>query len=140
MSELRFRQFETTGDTGLMVWGGDEEILLENAAAGLYSVLAASRGIQKAVRREVTARGMDEVARLVAWLSEWLYLFDTEGFIGKSFGVERAGGGKVTGWGRGDLYDPLRHELRCGVKGVTYHDMDVRRVKNRLRARIILDI
>jgi len=140
MTDLRFRQIETTADTGLMVWGRDEEELFENAAAGFFNLLARRKGIRKSVRREVQVAGDDESSRLVAWLSEWLYLFETEGFLGRSFGVQKAGGSGVDGWGWGDHYDPRRHELRCGVKGITYHGIEVHRVRDRLRARVILDI
>lgn len=140
MTELRFRQFETTADTGLIIWGRNEERLLENAAAGLFHLLAEPRGLRETQRRSVTAGGDDGPARLVAWLSEWLYLFDTEGFIGLSFGVEKSSHGAMCGWGRGDRYDPARHVLRCGVKGITYHSLQVERAGERLRARVILDV
>jgi len=140
MTELRFRQVETTADTGLLVWGRDEKELLENAAVGLFSVLARRKGVRNVVERTVTAVGDDDSGRLVSWLSEWLYLFDTEGFIGRSFLVEGVGKGRVTGRGWGDIHDPQTHELRCGVKGITYHGISVRRVRGRLRTRVVLDV
>lgn len=140
MTDLRFRQVETTADTGLIVWGRNEKDLLENAAAGFFNLLAGRKGIRKSVRREVQIVGYDQSSRLVAWLSEWLFLFETEGFLGRSFVVARAGRLGVSGWGWGDRYDPQRHELRCGVKGITYHGIEVRRIRGRLRARVILDV
>jgi len=140
MSDPRFRQIETTADTGLLVWGRDEKELLENAASGFFNLLAGRKGIRKSIRREVRVTGRDRPSRLVAWLSEWLYLFETEGFLGRSFGVKSVGEIGVSGWGLGDSLDPLRHRLRCGVKGITYHRIEVHRSRGRLRARVILDV
>jgi SHS2 domain-containing protein len=140
MSDLRFRQIETTADTGLLIWGRDEKELLENAASGFFNLMAGRKGIRKSVRREVRAVGRDRPSRLVAWLSEWLYLFETEGFLGKTFEVQSVGVSGVSGWGWGDRLDPRRHRLHCAVKGITYHHIEVQRLGERLRARVILDV
>jgi SHS2 domain-containing protein len=140
MTEIRFRQVETTADTGLLVWGRTEKALFENAAAGLFHIVASPKGVGNAVRKRVRVKEDDLAGRLFAWLSEWLYLFETDGFIGRTFTVDRSAGDLVTGWGYGSIYDPGTHRLLCGVKGVTYHGLEIRRVKDRLRARVILDI
>lgn len=139
MSKSRFRMFETTADTGLFVWGATKEELFENAAAGLFQVIASPVNVRPKKRCTVEASGIDNPSLLVAWLSEWLYLFDARGFVGCRF---RAGltGGKVTGEGWGEVFDRRRHTLRTEVKGITYHRLEICRSAARLRARLILDI
>jgi SHS2 domain-containing protein len=114
--------------------------LFQNSAAGLYRVIASGTGVGTDVERNIRVRGVDEPERLVAWLSEWLYLFDSEGFIGRRFHVERIAGSTVTGTGWGDLYDPDRHSLRTEVKGVTYHGLEISSRGTGFRARLIFDV
>jgi len=140
MSKPRFRLVETTADLGLLVWGGTMMELFQNSAAGLFRIVASEAGVGTGVERKVRAGGADEPERLVAWLSEWLYLFDAEGFIGSRFHVERTAGRTVTGSGWGDLYNPDRHRLRTEVKGVTYHGLEISGRGKGFRARLILDV
>jgi SHS2 domain-containing protein len=140
MSDPRFRLVETTADVGLLVWGKTDGELFCNAAAGLFRVLATPRGVGSGSVRTVSVRGLDEPARLVAWLSDWLYLFDAEGFIGRTFMVDTMEGDIVTGRGWGDSYDPGRHQLLSEVKGITYHGLEISRDGPRIRARLVLDV
>lgn len=140
MGDPRFRVVETTADVGLLVWGKTDGELFCNAAAGLFRVLSSPRGVGSDTERSVTVHGIDQPARLVAWLSDWLYLFDAEGFIGRVFKVDRMEGDTVTGRGWGEGYDPDRHELRSEVKGITFHGIEIRRDGRRVRARLVLDI
>lgn len=139
MSRPRFRIFETTADAGLFVWGATKEKLFENAAAGLFQVIASPAGVRPLERCSLKVAGIDEPSLLVAWLSEWLYQFDARGFIGCRFRVGRLGG-KVTGEGWGEVFDRGRHTLRTEVKGITYHRLEISRPAARFRARLVLDI
>ncbi len=131
---------ETTADVGLLVWGGTMKELFQNSAGGLFRIVASRTGVGMGVERSIRVRGVDEPERLVAWLSEWLYLFDSEGFIGRRFHVEKIAGGTVTGTGWGDLYDLDRHSLRTEVKGVTYHGLEISSRGTGFRARLIFDV
>lgn len=140
MTEPRYRLLETTADVGLLVWGRSEKKLFENAASGLTRVVVSPRSVRPLTERRVRARAMDRESLLVAWLSEWLFLFDAEGFIGRDFDVDEITERHVRGRGRGEALDPGRHILRAGVKGITYHGLEIRQVKDRLRARLVFDV
>jgi SHS2 domain-containing protein len=140
MSKPRFRVLGTTADTALLVWGKDRPQLFENAAAGLFRVMADPREIRPVVEREVHAEGVDLASLLVSWLSEWVFLFDTGGFLGRWFQVRRMRKGSMAGTGWGEVYQPDRHHLRDVVKGVTYHQLQISDVKSGIRARLVLDL
>ena len=140
MTEPRFRLVETTADAGLLVWGDRLPELFENAACGLYRVIVGQRRVKPMLRKSIHARGVDTPGLLVSWLSEWLCLFDTEGFLGAAFQVDHVGGGRVRGTGWGETYDPERHRLLTEIKGITYHRLEIRRRGARLRARLVLDL
>jgi SHS2 domain-containing protein len=140
MTEPRFRLVETTADAGLLVWGDTSPELFENAACGLYRVIVGRRIVKPMLRKSVHVRGVDTPGLLVSWLSEWLCLFDTEGFLGAAFQVDDIGGGRVRGTGWGETYEPGRHRLLAEVKGITYHRLEICRPDKRLRARLVLDL
>ncbi len=140
MAAQRFRLVGTTADVALLAWGSTAGELFENAATGLTRAIARPRGLRAHEARRVSVEGANLEELLVAWLSEWLYLFDAEGFIGRDFKVLACDGGKAVGVGRGDVYSPERHELRMEVKGVTYHDLAIREHTRGLQARVLLDI
>lgn len=140
MTEPRFRLIETTADAGLLIWGDRLSELFENAACGLYRVIVGRRTVKPLLRKSVHARGVDTPGLLVSWLSEWICLFDTEGFLGAAFQVDHVGGGRVRGTGWGETYEPGRHRLLTEVKGITYHRLEICRPDKRLRARLVLDL
>jgi SHS2 domain-containing protein len=141
MSEhRRYRVEATSADAGLLVWGGSREELFENAALGLTRILAEPRSVRAAEERAVRVEGRDLPALLVAWLSEFVYLFDAEGFLGRVFALREIGERHVAGSARGECYDPARHRLRAAVKGVTYHRLEIREGGGRLRARLVVDL
>ena len=140
MTEPRFRRVETTADAGLVVWGDTVQDIFQNAACGLYRVVVGRGRVKPLLRRSVHARGVDTPGLLVSWLSEWLCLFDAEGFLGAAFQVDDIGAGRVRGTGWGETYAPGKHRLLTEVKGITYHQLEIRRQGKRFRARLILDL
>jgi len=136
----RYRVAATTADSGLFAWGAGREELFANAAAGLSSLMVDPRRLRAGEEREVSAEGLDLPALLVAWLNEWVFLFDTEGFLGRDFEVRELSDTRVRGVGRGERYDPARHRFRDQVKAVTYHRLEVREEGGRLRARVVVDL
>jgi SHS2 domain-containing protein len=81
---------------------------------------------------------LDEL--LVAWLSELLYLFETEGLLFSDFRVTVGPGVSLTATMRGERPAPERHRWKLAVKAVTYHQAEVAPINGGWRAQVILDI
>ena len=89
---------------------------------------------------------------MVEWLGELLYLFETEGLLFREAEVDlpdldrRPPGAAsreavLTATARGEPYDPERHPIKVLVKGITYHQLEVRGAPGEgWRARVIFDI
>lgn len=76
------------------------------------------------------------------WLSELVYLKDTEGLFGRDFSFE---GGESHGWQvrahiTGETIDRDRHVLGQDVKAVTLHLFEAAKRNDRYHARVVLDI
>jgi SHS2 domain-containing protein len=76
------------------------------------------------------------------WLSELVYLKDTEGLFGRDFSFD---GGEAHGWQVtahivGETIDRKRHLLGQDVKAVTLHLFEAGIQNGRYHARVVLDI
>jgi SHS2 domain-containing protein len=97
-------------------------------------------GIEKRQRREVEARGTDDVEILHDLLASALNLFLIDGFIWCGASAF-ARGESVTLTLEGEILDRTRHVVPGEIKAVTYHQLSVMRMADAVwHARIIFDI
>jgi len=128
---------EHTADVGLRAWGPGPSDVFEQAAFGLVAIMG--RGSGRPTRREVIEiEAPDEIALLVDWLSEVLFLFDARAFVPMEIDV------KVEPW---KLYAALEGgdadsfvQTGPAVKAVTYHDAALTRTSDGYEARVYLDV
>lgn len=132
--------FEHTADLGLRVTGKDFAALCEQAAAGLFEIIAGDLAqIRPRTRRHLRVEGAQPEYVLVDWLNELLYAFESERMLFSRFEVRSAAGGiDADAWG--EPLDPGRHTLAHEIKAITYHALSVGRTKDGWEARVIVDI
>jgi len=140
MTRLPYEVFDHTADIGLCAYGPTLSELFCNAAAGMQSLLVPPQQVRSQVRREVSAQGPDLVALLVAWLNEFIFLFDTEYLLFKRFEISDCTGTQIRAVVWGEPYDANRHELSSAIKAVTWHEACVEPEAEGYRARVIFDI
>ncbi|HET6883368.1 MAG TPA: archease [Pirellulales bacterium] len=132
--------FEHTADLGLRVRAPDLETLFADAARGLTSMIAANLEAIRPVREvAVSLAGTRRDDLLFDWLSEILYLFESERLLLADFTVRLDGDGlKATA--RGEPLDESRHQLEHEVKAITYHGLKVEQTSDGWLAEVIVDI
>ena len=140
MVEGGYESFEHTSDVGLRVWGRDLRELFEQAAEGLIDLLIDCDSVRVQRTLSISVRGEDPEDLLYAWLDEILYAFGVHQFAPASAHVGTLEGGRLTGELRGEEFDPTRHELRHGIKAVTYHDLAVQKKGDLYEVRIVFDV
>ena len=76
---VTFEVIDHTADVGIIAYGRNFNELLENAASGMFSLMADLETISPKERREITAEVPipDEELLLLRWLKELLYLKET---------------------------------------------------------------
>ncbi|MDD5428905.1 MAG: archease, partial [Candidatus Omnitrophica bacterium] len=92
MNTKRYEQFEHTADIGIRVFGKDLKELFENAALGMFDLIADLGGIKTSIEETVEADGDTSEELLVAWLDELLYRFYTKEIIFAKFRIEEMSG------------------------------------------------
>ena len=90
--------------------------------------------------RELETRGVDYPDLMVNWLSEVLYLFDTNQFAARDFRVDDIAADRLRATLIGEPREPERHPWELIIKAVTYHQLKVEQRNSRWQAEVFLDI
>jgi SHS2 domain-containing protein len=133
--------FDHTADVGVRAWGGSEELVFEEAARGMFSLVCDPRtvgGVEKLSVR-VEAPSADHELLLVAWLNELLYLFESRRMVFSDFRILELGDDGLTAEVAGEKMGP-RHAVCGGVKAATYHGLKLAKTGDGWEAEVILDV
>jgi SHS2 domain-containing protein len=134
----RYRTTEHTADIGLTAYGESLPRAFENAACGLFSVIADLRNVKEVESRTFELNEESPEDLLYGWLNDLIFLFDTENILFKRCAVSEFDGNHLKATCYGERCDPARHRLKSGVKAATYHMLTVDRERNRVS--VILDV
>ncbi len=136
-----FRVLEHTADIGFEAFGARREDVFRNAGRALMSLIIDLDSVSPQERVPVTARAPEPQSLLVNWLSEILYLQDTEGWLFTDFEIDGFQEQSVCGAGRGERFERGRHRLKLLVKAITYHQLALEETRDGLwRAQVYVDI
>lgn len=138
--EKRYQVIGTTADIGLMISGNSLEGLFENAAAGLYSLITKPDRVRERFSREVSVEADDLEGLLFGWLNKLIYLYETEGLLGKNFRVRITDPLRLEAVITGEEMDRDRHRIKRLLKAVTYHQLEIKKGNGQWQARVILDV
>jgi len=137
VANKRYEQIAHTADIGIAAYGKSMDELFANAAAGMFSLITDLRGVKAVGEYHVRLKADTTEDLMVAWLSELLYLHETQRLLFKRFDVSvkrNTLDAKIDG----EVMDRSRHHLHMVVKAVTYHMIEVNPRKG--VARVIFDI
>ncbi len=132
--------FDHTADVGLEAWGATTGEALAEAGMGLQGIMLHAGSVRAGDLRTFRVSADDAAALVVAWLSELLYAFETDGWLSASFEVAVNDPGRLVATARGETFDETRHVLGVGVKAVSYHDLEVHCDADAVRVRVIVDV
>lgn len=137
MARKRYEQIAHTADVGIVAYGKSTNELFENAAAGMFSLITDLRGVREVGQYEVKLNADTPEDLMVSWLSELLYLHETQRLLFRGFNV-KVRRNTLDARISGELMDRSRHHLHMVVKAVTYHMIEVNPKKG--VAKVIFDI
>lgn len=164
-----FRVLEHTADVGFEAYGATRAEVFRNAGRALMNVIVDLESVDPRERVPIAAQAREPAGLLVTWLSEIVYLHDTEGWLFRDFEIAgaqqevrpgppakstmRASHGSTNGlsggaadcsvaaMGIGERFDPGRHQIKLLVKAITYHQLALDEIdKGHWRARVYVDI
>jgi SHS2 domain-containing protein len=105
--------------------------LYQAGVDALRELLVGASPVAPAEERPVELRGADPTERLIHFLADVLYLYDTERFLPAQ--VSPAGVA-------GETFDPDKHTAQREVKAVTHHGARVEQDETGYRTTVIFDV
>ncbi|MFV1965921.1 MAG: archease [Pirellulaceae bacterium] len=137
---MTYELFEHTADVGLRVRSPSVERLFEDAAVGLFSMVAPNLNAVRPISEKQIETSEDAYDYLLFdWLNELLYTFETEHLVLVDFDV-RIDGYSLQAVGRGELLSAERHGIGLELKAITYHGLKVEQRGGEWLAEVIVDI
>ena len=135
-----FRLLEHTADIGFEAFGATQEEVFANSARALIHLIVDWESIEPRDEVSIQVEASDLESLLVNWLSEILYLHDTERWLFREFEVRRPSGQSLLAFARGEKFDRTRHQVKLMVKAITYHQLLIEKLPQGWRAQVYVDI
>ena len=129
-----------TGDMGMLVYGRDMPELFAHAAWAMFDLMSDATLIRPLQTMPVTVEGSDLEDLLVRWLSELLYLYDTQRFLYCAATFTTLEPTRLAATVQGEPFDAARHPIDTEIKAVTYHQIAVTQAEGRWHAQVIFDL
>jgi len=138
---IAFEYLEHTADVMFRAYGRTPEEMLCNAASALFKAMVDPASIAAREKWTVELYGEDLEDLAYQWLSEIIFLFETESAVFSTFSLRLEQDGRVKLYGEigGERIDLARHAFENEVKAVTRHKFGIK--KNQLWCiQVVLDV
>ena len=132
-------------DVWVHAWGKTFEEGIENCVYALMETMFEGNIIDNKITREIIIEENTKGSLLVAFLSEFLYIFDTEYLIFNHVKIDpivknSSGKLEIHAVGQGEVFDPSKHTPDIEVKAITYSYLEINEEKKRTDIKIVYDI
>ena len=131
---------EHTADIGFRATAATPAELFRNAALAMMAIAVDPATLSGNQEKNVDVSGDGYPDLLVNWLSEVLYLFDSDEFAGRDFRIDEIDENHLRAALIGEPRDPQRHTWELIIKAITYHQLKVEKADGRWQAEVFLDI
>lgn len=135
-----FSLMDISGDAGIKACGKTLKEAFANAAAGMYSLMTDTCGIEELREIYIEVESPSLEGLLVAWLNELIFHFDAYGFAGKKIDIRTIQDNRLTAVLSGENFDAVRHEKRLLIKAATYHKLAIEQKNGLWEINVIFDI
>ncbi|MEK6884691.1 MAG: archease [Nanoarchaeota archaeon] len=129
-----------TADVKFQAYGKTLEESFKNSALATAKAMFKGK-VKEKKRKKIKAKGNDFENLLYNFLDEIVYLFDAENFLlsqVKKMKINNKQGFKLEAELIGDNSE--NYDINEHVKSVTYHDMFVKKEKNKYVVQVVLDV
>jgi SHS2 domain-containing protein len=106
----------------------------------MFDLMSDATRIQPRLTMTIHLEGSDFEDLLVRWLSELLYLYDTQRFLYCTAAFTTLEPTRLVATVQGEPFDATRHPIDTEIKAVTYHQIAVRQADGAWQAQVIFDL
>ncbi len=134
---MKYKLLEHSSDLKIQVEGKDFYELLKNAAFAVGNLVLPNNNETEEVR-ELEIHADSEEQLLVKFLNELIYLIQAEYIVCKDFDIKKIDKG-IKAICKGKRISP-EDDLEYDLKGVTYHELEIKKTQNGYLAQFLIDI
>jgi len=128
----------TTADIAFKATGKTLNQVFESAGLALTDIMVKGK-VEENIDVKIELREEETEILLQQFLSEILYYLDGEGIVFKSIKVKTDGKSLIAVM-KGEKFNPNKHVVEVDVKAVTYHKLELKKIKDTYECRVVLDI
>lgn len=135
-----FEIIDHTADISIKAYGRTLKELFENAAYGMFNILADLEGITASTELDIKAGAPDKEELLVEWLDELLYNFYTKHMIFSKFDIRDLTDTELSAKVKGRFIGENRNRLKTEIKAATRHDLHITQKNGQYEVQIVFDV
>lgn len=136
MVDLKFKPIEHPSDVGIIAYGKTKEELFENAAFGMFSLMADLDKVSPKMKLEIKVEAQDQESLLISWLNELIFNEDAHKMLFKEFKIKKLTETQLEAEVSGEKIDLNIHDLYRPIKAATYNQLHI----GPNEAKIIFDV
>jgi SHS2 domain-containing protein len=136
MADLRFNPIEHPSDVGIIAYGKTPEELFENAAFGMFSLMADLNKVSPKKKVEIKIEAEDQETLLINWLNELIFNEDAHKMLFKEFKIKKLSNTQLEAEVFGEKVNLNIHDIYRPVKAATYNQLQI----GQNQAKIIFDV
>lgn len=135
-----FEIVDHTADISIKAYGKSLKELFENAALGMFNILADLEGITTSTELKIKIEAPDKEELLIEWLDELLYNFYTKHVIFCEFNITELTDNNLTAKVKSRFIGENKNRLKTEIKAATRHDLHIVKTKDVYEVQIVFDV
>ena len=136
MIDRKFEIIEHPSDVALAAYGENLKQTFENAAFGMFSLMAELADVSANDSFEISVKAGDREELFVNWLNELIFLEDSKHVLLKEFKITKLTDKELKATVRGEKINNDFHELHRPIKAATYNQLELKDKK----VKVVFDV
>ncbi|MEO0076522.1 MAG: archease [candidate division WOR-3 bacterium] len=137
---MRYQYIDHTSDLGVEIYGRDLKELFANAMFAIFDNITdlSKIEIKQTTVIKLASQSIEDL--FMDWLRELVFLFATNGFIGKDIEELNITDNNLVAKVAGEKFDHQRHIIKIEIKTPTYHMFRIEKLGDGYKATVIFDV
>ncbi|MFH1347594.1 MAG: archease [Candidatus Margulisiibacteriota bacterium] len=132
----RYKPLEHPSDIGIIAFGNSKEEIFQNAAFGMFSLMADLDRAENKEKYNIKVKGDDLDSLLINWLNELIFYEDSKKVLLKEFKIKSMSDTALEAEVSGEKINLDKHFIYRPVKAATYNQLQI----EQNQAKIIFDV
>ena len=133
---VKYKVVDHPSDIGIEAYGKDRKELFENSAFGMMDMMFELSGVKDEMSFDVKVTGNDQGSLLISWLSELLFLSDTNHSALSDFKITKMSDTEL----EAKVFGGKISEVKRFIKAATYNQLEIKKEKGSWKSRIVFDV